>query len=134
TAVLVLPAVARSQSSDGYLCYQAHASRERTRFPGRAALPVADRFGARATDLTKPRQVCTPAGIDGGGIGDAATHLTTYQLKNVIPLPPPQTGLRLAMAIGTLTVDLAKPVLATAPAATDPAAEPPPPEPAGPDV
>ncbi len=133
-ALLVLPAVARAQSGDTYLCYQAHGSRGAARFRGRAAMAVADRFGARAADLVKPRQVCTPAGIDGGGIGDATTHLAAYQMKNVLPLPAPQTGLRLAMAIGTLTVDLAKPALATAPAATDPAVDPPAPDPAAHDV
>ena len=129
-AGLVLPAAARAQSGDSYLCYQAHNTRGAMRFPGRAAMPVADRFGARANDLTQPRQVCAPAAIDGGGIGDAATHLATYQVKRVTPPPAPQAGLRLTMSIGTLTVDLSRPALATAPAATDPLVEPAAPDPA----
>lgn len=131
---LGLPVGARAQSGDAYLCYRARASRGAARFPGRAALPVADRFGARVTDLRTPRHVCTPAGVDGGGIADATTHLTTYRQAHVVPDAVPQAALRLAMAIGTLTVDLVEPALASAPAATDPAAEPPPPDPATHDV
>ncbi len=133
-AALVLPSAASAQSADAYLCYRARSTRGTVRFPGRNALPLADRFGTRAADLQTPRHVCAPAGIDGDTVDDAATHLTTYKQTHVLPKPTTQTGLRLAMAVGTMTVDLGTPALATAPAVTDPVTPPTAPDPATHDV
>lgn len=132
---LLLPlAPAQAQVGDAYLCYQARSSRGAARFVARTGLPVADRFGARAVDLPKPRQVCTPAGVDGAPVGDASTHLTAYLVQKAAPAAAPQSGLRLTTAAGALDVDLLQPALATAPAHADPLADPAAPDPATHDV
>ncbi|MCW5893138.1 MAG: hypothetical protein KIT14_21700 [bacterium] len=132
-AAALLPTVAAAQVGDAYLCYQTRPSRGAARFPGRV-VAVADRFGARSVDLPKPQHVCTPAGVDGGTVGDATTHLASYRVRTTIPAAAPQRGLRLTTAVATLDVDLKIPALATAPAATDAGAAPAPPDPAAHDV
>lgn len=129
-AALVLPAVAGAQSGDAFLCYRARPTKGAPRFAGAAGVEVADRFGTRDGDLQAPRQVCTPADLDGDGFGGVDTHLLTYQQKNLAPKAVVQTGLSLGSILGSLTVDLVKPVQLGTPAATDASVPPPAPDPA----
>jgi hypothetical protein len=128
---LTLPAVAGAQPvASPYVCYTARRSSGAAKFVPRAGVPVADRFGARATDLRRPKHVCAPASVDLFAQRDPSTFLVTYQQQKPSPAPAVQTRLR----AGDLTVDLLKPALATTPAATDPATTPPAPDPAEHDV
>ena len=65
--------------SDSYQCYKAKPSRGE-RFDERT-VKLADQFETGLTEVTRPLALCNPADLDGAGIADPDTHLTSYGIK-----------------------------------------------------
>jgi hypothetical protein len=64
---------------DNYQCYKAKPSRGE-RFDERT-VKLADQFETRLTAVRRPIALCNPADVDGAGIDDPDTHLTSYGIK-----------------------------------------------------
>lgn len=110
-------------SDDAFLCYKAKPTKRGDAFEPPPDLALADAFETRETDVVKPKALCTPADVGGEGIGDATTHLESYQIKSSEKHEKVK-GFAVANAFGSLALDTAKEDRLLVPSATGPT-EPP---------
>ncbi|MCW5890609.1 MAG: membrane dipeptidase [bacterium] len=66
---------------EAYRCYRARTSAGTTPFTPRA-VTIRDAFGSRTGMLSKPTELCLPAGVDGGAAGDPGRALVCYRVDN----------------------------------------------------
>ena len=106
TGAPALEADAGALGLDSFLCYKAKPTRGAPTFSP-PALTLVDAFESRETQVVKPVALCNPADQDGGGIGDAETHLAGFQIKS-LEKHVKQTGFLVQNALGTLSLDTVK--------------------------
>jgi hypothetical protein len=101
--------------ADAFMCYKSKA----TVFAPVLGVSVDDAIdGATIVDVKAHKNLCVPSDQDGGGIIDAATHLTGYKIKATGHVK--QTGIVIQNAVGSLSLDTIRPDLLFAPANVDP--------------
>lgn len=91
---------------DSFLCYKAKPTKGAPTFSP-PALNLVDAFESGAAQVVKPVALCNPADRDGGGIGDAETHLAGFQIKS-LEKHVKQTGVVVETALGALSLDTVK--------------------------
>jgi len=91
---------------DSFLCYKAKPTRGAPTFSP-PALTLVDAIESHQTRVVKPVALCNPADRDGGGIDDAETHLSGFQIKSLVKHVK-QTGILVENQIGTLSLDTVK--------------------------
>src|SRR5262245_30562980 len=74
-------------SADHYKCYTVRVTSGTTPFPAGTSLSVADDFENRVLVLKKPRRLCLPADVNGGGIVRPGSSLLCYQAKRAAGAP-----------------------------------------------
>jgi len=105
------------------MCYKSKA----TSFAPVPGVTVDDAIdGATSLDVRAHKHLCVPSDQDGGGIIDAATHLTSYKVKATGHVK--QTGIAIQNAVGDLSLDTIRPDLLFVPANVDPMNPPPAPD------
>jgi hypothetical protein len=111
-----------------FLCYKSRASSPFDRIP---SVHLADQLDAGVFDIVKPKHLCTPTDANGGGIGDGATHLRSYQIRRTAGSPAfvPLNAIEIVNQIGTIVLDALTPEVLLVPAAMDLVTIPSPPNP-----
>ena len=94
-------------TDDAYLCYKAKPTKQGDGFEPPPDLTLVDAFETRETNVVKPKALCNPADIGGEGIGDATTHLESYQIQSSEKHEKVK-GFAVANAFGSLTLDTVK--------------------------
>jgi hypothetical protein len=91
---------------DDMMCYITKA----TATASTTSLHLADTIESGTFTVRKPRDLCTPAALDGVPPLDAATTLTSYRVRKAAEEPKHQKqfGLRVRSAIGEVSVDTIK--------------------------
>jgi len=114
---------------DPFLCYKGKVTSGTTKLTPIEPVSLVDDFETLTVKLANTKNLCTPADEDAGGTIDAITHLKAYGLKPVEGSAKhvPQTGIQVANALGSVTVDTVKPAVLFLPAAEDPNNDPSPP-------
>lgn len=109
----VLSFAATAGAEDAYFCQKAK-DRKQPKFVG-TTLPLSDQFaGPTAADVKKPFLFCSPAGINGRAVENAAAHLVCYKSKaRKLAAPSIVTT---ADELGTLTLEVKKGDLLCVPA------------------
>lgn len=97
-------------TADSYLCYKAKTTPGTTKFVAQTGLALGDALESGSFDAKKPQVLCAPASRDGSVVTDDETHLEGYKLKAASGEPKhvPVTGIEVADAFGTLTLDTVK--------------------------
>jgi len=128
SAVTVAPARA---ALDHFTCYRARTASGTPKFVPRPDMQLEDRFGAMAIIFFAQERLCTPTDVNGAdpAAPTHADHLAGYQTRNEVPHFARVHGLTVQNVLGTLTVDLTKPVRVLVPTAKSLAAPPPAPAP-----
>ena len=77
------PSAPTAPAVDHFQCYKAQVAAGRPKFVPVTGVTVADQFGTRVVDVTKPRRLCNPTDQSGGepGAETHADHLMCYQVK-----------------------------------------------------
>ena len=66
---------------DHFDCYKARHTRSTPLFQAVAGVSLADTFQTGAGGVGAQKAICAPADLNGSGVGDAASHLTSYRLR-----------------------------------------------------
>jgi hypothetical protein len=114
---------------DDFLCYQVRESAGSSRFSGLVAT-LSDEFETLDFEVSRPKNLCTPADRDGGGTSDPAIHLEAYSIRTASGVSVRRTGIVLTNDLGAVTLDTVKPYLLLVPTAKALTLPPPPPDPA----
>ncbi|MFN8542942.1 MAG: hypothetical protein U0807_01825 [Candidatus Binatia bacterium] len=119
------PALPGPNEVDVFTCYKVKLSKGAPKFPKGRQITLADQFTSppAVLDLKKPRSLCLPTGVDGGGTKHAAARLLCYQAKSAVGTVPhtPRTGVYLNNAVlGAGQVDTKKTDLVCLPATVAP--------------
>jgi hypothetical protein len=136
--VVVLPShlpesasIALAQGTlDRFECYKARSSKSFPAFVGVPGLTLIDQFGSQLVDVQKPAILCNPANVAGNDFTAPShdEHLETYKIKRLSGQPKFVQIRNQAVTdeLGTLTVDVKKPVRLMVPSAKELLASPPP--------
>ncbi len=104
---------------DHFTCYRSRTASGTPKFVPRPDMHLTDRFGAKTIIFFAHERLCTPT--DAGGLDPSASshpdHLAGYQLRNEVPHFDRVHGLTVTNHLGSVTVDLTKPVRVLIPTA-----------------
>src|SRR4051794_10484239 len=116
-------------SLDHFECYKPALTKGATAFAPLAGVTLQDRIGPLTVDVKKPRAICNP--VDKNGEDPTAPghteHLEAYQIKTSAGAPKfvPLLRQNVINQLGTVKVDLLKPVSLLVPSAKSLVAPPP---------
>src|SRR5262245_3456899 len=75
-ALLASPRPAAAATAiDPFLCYTARRAAGTPKSPPVRDLALAGRFETATVDVTSPKRLCAPAGVDGSAVADPDTYL-----------------------------------------------------------
>lgn len=105
----VPPAPSATSHVDSYKCYRAEVTPGTPKFARNTRVSVSDQFATTARELAllKPRYLCTPVNLNGGGTANPDVHLVCYSAKPAVGQPKHTRvkGLFMTTAFGSVQVN-----------------------------